>query len=201
MYDLTINIETEQSGQSYIPVGIQENLKLAKPDGSYPIIYEKTNKSEFLAFHFLNPEGLTFIHTEWIPASDDQTILLKKEANLTKRIMHIGKKLVSESLLKEIGKPNNFEELAKAYIRVIGDNYKGKLFRCKIIYNSKNYTTFPNYVPFIESMSVPMEKSNLKIGGDDKVVKTKADVITSRPNPFSVEDKDIPNVDPNQLPF
>ena len=65
MYDLTINIETEQSGLSYITPGIHENLRLAKPDGSYPIVYEKSkNGSEFIAFNFLNKEGQTFVHTE-----------------------------------------------------------------------------------------------------------------------------------------
>jgi len=187
MYDLTVNIETEQSGLSYITPGIHDNLKLAKPDDTTPIVYEKSaNGNEFIAFHFMNPEGLTFVHTEWVPKSDKADILAKKESNLTKRLLHIGKKIVDGSLFKTI-KTSSFEELAKSYINIIGNNYVNKLFRGKIIYNNKNYTTFPNYVPFIESMDIPIEKSNLKIGGDDKVVKSQADVIQSRPNPFTVE--------------
>jgi hypothetical protein len=187
MYDLTINIETEQSVSTFVPTGINENLRLAKPDGTAPIVYEKSkNGSEFIAFHFLNPEGQTFVHTEWIPSADDSAVLAKKQANLVKRLLHIGKKLVDASAFKQI-KTESFEQLAKSYINIIGDSYKNKLFRGKIIYNNKNYTTFPNYVPFLESMSIPLEESKLKLSADDKIVKSKADVITSRPNPFTVE--------------
>lgn len=202
MYDLTINIETEQSGLSYITPGIHENLRLAKPDGSYPIVYEKSkNGSEFIAFHFLNKEGQTFVHTEWVPSSDDSTVLEKKQANLVKRLLHIGKKLVDVSLFKGI-KTESFELLTKSYINIIGDSYKNKLFRGKIVYNNKNYTTFPNYVPFLESMSIPKEDSNLKMGNDDKVTKTKADVIQSRPNPFTADSEPLQvEADTNNLPF
>jgi len=206
MYDLTINVDTEQSGLTYVGPGINENLRLEKPDGTSPIVYEKSkNGSEFIAFHFMNPEGQTFVHTEWVPSSDDPAVLAKKQSNLVKRLLHIGKKLVDESLIKKI-KVSTFEELAKTYIYVIGDNYKNKLFRGKIIYNNKNYTTFPNYVPFLESMSVPTEKSNLKMSADDKVVKTRADVITTKANPFvdKEDDKDMGSTtmnDTSQLPF
>jgi hypothetical protein len=204
MYDLTINIETEQSGLSFVPTGIQENLRLAKPDGTYPITYEKSKgNSEFIAFNFLNEEGQTFVHTEWLPKSDDPSILSKKEANLVKRLLHIGRKLVDANAFKQI-KTESFELLAKSYINIIGNNYKGKLFRGKIVYNNKNFTTFPNYVPFLELMSVPKEESNLKMSNDDKVVKTKADVIQSRPNPFTediTEPDPIGPVDANNLPF
>lgn len=204
MYDLTLNIETEQSGLTYIEPGIHDNLKLAKLDGTHPIVYEKTERSEFISFNFLNEENKPFIHTEWIPKSDDPEVLAKKNANLVKRLMHIGKKFVNESELKKIGKPDTFEVLAKSYIKVIGDSYKDKLLRCKIIYNNKNYTTFPNYVPFVESMTISKEKSNLKLSPDDKVVKSRADVIITNSNPFTVDSTDAqPEVEPNttDLPF
>jgi hypothetical protein len=186
MYDLTINIDSEQNGLTYIQPGIHENIQLGRPDGSYPIVYEKSkNNNEFLAFHFMNNEKQTFVHTEWIPKADDPAILEKKNSNLVKRILHIAKKIVDENLLKF--KVETFEQLSNKIISVIGDNYKGKLFRCKIIYNNKNYTTFPNYVPFIENMEVPLEQSNLRISGDDKVIKSRADApIISNTNPFMV---------------
>jgi hypothetical protein len=203
MYDLTTNIETEQSGLSYIAPGIHENLRLVKPDGSAPIVYEKSkNNSEFIAFHFLNLEGQTLVHTEWVPVSDDADIKAKKDANLTKRLLHIGKKFVSADAFKAMAKTENFEQMAKAYIAIIGDNYKGKLLRGKVIYNNKNFTTFPNYVPFLEPMSIPLEDSKLKMSGDDKVVKSKADVIPSRPNPFTASTTVVPETnDVNNLPF
>jgi hypothetical protein len=195
MYDLTLNIETEQSGLTFLPPGIHENLRLARPDGAYPISFEKSkNGNNFIAFNIMNPEG---------PQDEDPTKLTKKEANLAKRLRHIGKKFVSEDALKAIGKVESFEQLAKAYIRIIGDNYKNVLLRGKIIYNNKNYTTFPNYVPFVESMSIPLEDSKLKMSPDDKVVKTKADVIIPKANPFTANPS--PDVDGqgdiNNLPF
>jgi hypothetical protein len=206
MYDLTLNIDTEQNGLSYIEPGINENLRLGKPDNSYPIVYEKSkNGSEFIAFHFINKEGQTFIHTEWVPKSDDPEVLIKKNANLVKRLRHIGKKFVDENLLKF--KVETFEQLATKFISIIGNNYQNKLFRCKVIYNNKNFTTFPNYIPFIESMDIPKESSKLKISGDDKVVKSKADTVTvNSQNPFMVSSPtDVDDVhspgDVNELPF
>jgi hypothetical protein len=206
MYDLTINIETEQSGQKFVPTGIQENLRLGKPDGSYPITYEKSkNGSEFIALHFLNDENQTLIHTEFEPSDEDETKLAKKQSNLVKRLLHIGKKLVDEASLKKI-KATSFEELARSYISVIGNNYANKLFRGKVVYNNKNFTTFPNYVPFIESMSVPLEQSNLKMSPDDKVVKSRADVIITKSNPFADDqepqtDAGTPTDNVKDLPF
>ena len=206
MYDLTLNIDSEQNGLTYIEPGIAENLYLGRLDGGYPIVYEKSKSdNEFIAFHFLNKEKQTFVHTEWVPKSDDSAILDKKNSNLTKRILHIAKKLVDESQLKF--KVETFEQLAKKIISVVGDSYKGKLFRCKIVLNNKNYTTFPNYVPFMESMDIPKEKSKLKIGASDKVVKSKADtVIVTSPNPFMVSGKQDADAstspaDENELPF
>lgn len=207
MYDLTLNIETEQSGLNYIEPGIQENLRLGKLDNSYPIVYEKTDKSEFIAFHFLNEDNKPFVHTEWVPRATEDAVLQKKQANLVKRLMHIGKKFVDESALKKIGKPETFEALAKGLIAVIDDNYKNKFFRCKIVYNNKNYTTFPNYVPFIESMNVPIEKSNLKLSLDDKIIKSRADVVITKTNPFAVDEDEPETTDTPQpqseddLPF
>lgn len=202
MYDLTVNIETEQTIATFVPTGINENLRLGKVDGSAPITLEKSkNNNWFIAFNFLNPEGLVLVHTEYEPSDDDKDKLAKKQKNLVKRILHIGKKLVDESLFKPIGKTESFEQLAKSYINIIGDNWKGKLFRVKVIYNNKNFTTLPNYVPFIESMSIPKEQSKLKMSDDDKVIKSKADVISSRPNPFTV-DSPVPSVGTvNDLPF
>jgi hypothetical protein len=207
MYDLTLNIDSEQNGLTYIEPDVQENLYLGKPDGSYPIVYEESKSgNEFIAFHFLNKEGQTFVHTEWVPKSDDSAILDKKNSNLTKRILHIAKKLVDESQLKF--KVETFEQLAKKIISVVGNNYKGKLFRCKVVLNNKNYTTFPNYVPFMENMDVPKEKSKLRIGASDKVVKSKADtIIVTSPNPFTatapsdVDGSNEPSQGDSELPF
>jgi hypothetical protein len=204
MYDLTLNIDTEQNGLSYVPTGINENLRLGKADGSYPIVYERSkNGSEFIAFHFLNDEGQTFIHTEWIPKSDDPEVLAKKEANLAKRIRHICKKYVDENLLKR--KVESFEQLAKLVISAVGDNYKGKLCRGKVIYNNKNFTTFPNYIPFLETMDIPKEKSKLKMSGDDKVVKSKADtLINTSVNSFLASTDDVnasASQSEDELPF
>ena len=207
MYDTTKPIETEQNGLSYIQPGIHENIRLAKPDDSYPIVYERSkNGNEFIALHFMNEDGQTFVHTEWKPVlgsgEKPEEVLEKKQANLVKRLLHIGKKFVDESALKF--KAETFEELAKFYIRAIGDNYKGKLFRVKIVYNNKNFTTFPNYVPFIESMLVEKDNSNLRLSADDKIAKTKADVIQTSKNPFDEEvetSEESVVEDVNQLPF
>jgi len=193
MYDLTINIDSESTGLTYILPGIHENVRLGKANGEYPIRYG-TSKSgtEFLEFSFLNDEGQSFIHTEFIPTintNDEkaQEKLEKKTINQIKRVRHIATKIVNEDLLKF--KVETFKGFCEKIISIIGDNYKDKLFRVKIIYNDKNYTTFPNYVPFIENMKdTPKEKSRLAMSNDDKIVKTKPDAPSVRTNPNDIDE-------------
>jgi len=204
MYDLTINIETEHQEKNYIDPGIQENLRFEKPDGTAPLVVESSkNGNVYIAFHLMNTDNKTFIHTEFEPKSDDANILSKKEKNLAKRLLHIGNKLVDASLFKTI-KIASFEEFLRAYVAVIGDGYKGKLLRGKIILNNKNFTTFPNYVPFIEKMEIPLAETKLEIIADDKIIRSQADITQLRPNPFMVEQtpEKTPSQEPvDKLPF
>lgn len=205
MYDLTINIDSESTGINYVLPGIRENLKLGKANGEYPIRYGLSkNNNEFIEFSFLNDEGQTFIHTEYVPTDEDLAKRDKKVANQTKRIRHILTKIVNEDLIKF--KVETFKQFAEKVIEIVGDNYKDKLFRGKIVYNDRNYTTFPNYVPFIEKMDVEKENSRLTISGDDKVVKTKSDPIRNAKNPFDTTQEESPAEVPqtpsnNDLPF
>jgi len=183
MYDLTVNIDSESTGINYVLPGINENIRLAKTNGEYPIRYGLSkNNNEFIEFSFLNDEGQSFIHTEYVPTDEDVEKRNKKTANQIKRVRHILTKIVNEDLIKF--KVETFKQFAEKVIEIVGDNYKDKLFRVKIVYNDRNYTTFPNYVPFIEKMEVEKDKSRLSISGDDKVVKTKSDPIRNTQNPF-----------------
>ena len=192
MYDLTLNIDSESTGLTYILPGINENIRLGKANGEYPIRYGVSkNNTEYLEFSFLNEEGQAFIHTEFLPVvrqedPDYKAKLEKKTINQMKRVRHIATKIVSEDVLKF--KAETFKEFCDTIIKIIGTNYINKLFRVKIVYNDRNYTTFPNYVPFIENMQdTPKEKSRLSMSNDDKVVKTKADNLSTRTNPNDID--------------
>lgn len=207
MYDLTVNIDSESTGISYVLPGINENLRLEKANGEYPIRYGVSKQNnEFVEFAFLNEEGQTFTHTEFAPMDEDVEKRNKKTANQVKRIMHILTKIVPKESISF--KAETFKEFVEKIIAIVGDNYKGKLFRGKVVYNDRNYTTFPNYVPFIENMEVEKDKSRLTISGDDKVVKTKSDPIRDTKNPFEGEStfsqQEAPSSekdDINDLPF
>jgi hypothetical protein len=191
MYDLTVNIDSESTGISYILPGINENVRLGKANDEYPIRYGVSkNNTEFVEFSFLNEEGQTFTHTEFAPTDEDDEKRNKKTANQIKRVRHILTKIVPEDSIKF--KVETFKQFVEKVIEIVGDNYKGKLFRAKIVYNDRNYTTFPNYVPFMEKMEVEKEKSRLTISGDDKVVKTKSDPIRDDKNPFEIKEDDSP---------
>jgi hypothetical protein len=65
--------------------------------------------------------------------------------------------------------------------------YIGKKVRVKVTLNNSNYTSLPNYTPFIESMSVPKADSVLSINtAMDKMVKDRPDQeVSSGVNPFA----------------
>jgi hypothetical protein len=56
-------------------------------------------------------------------------------------------------------------------------------------------------------MNVPIEKSNLKLSLDDKIIKSRADIVITKTNPFAVDEDEPETTDTPQpqseddLPF
>jgi hypothetical protein len=192
-YNITKDIPGESTGPRFIDVGIHENVEITE------IRYDKTDKgNEFLAFTFLTEDGQTLSHTEWKPVDDDPEKFEQKQRNQAKRVKHIAKRFIDEEQFVFVA--NDFKEFATKTISLIGDKFKGVKLRIKVVYSWNNYTTLPNYLPFIENMTVPKADSLLKITSIDKLTRDAADRDTTGKNPFEKDENPTEEKD-DRLPF
>jgi len=168
--------------------GIHDNCELKhKENGKYPIQYGVSAKGKkFAAFHFINDKNEVLIHTEWEPFDEDETKLTNKTLNQIKRFKHIITKFVPKESFEGFS-ANGFEDFVNKSIKILGNSYVGKKIRVKVTLNNSNYTSLPNYTPFVENTSVPKEQSTLSINtAMDKMIKDRPDQeSTSVVNPFA----------------
>ena len=170
-YAITPQLESEARTRNFIDVGIHENVELV--DIKYGL---SPNNNKFVVFTF-EKDGKQLTHTEWEPNDKDPAVLDSKIANQMKRFKHIATKFISND--EFVIDANDFESFAKAYIDKLTDKYNGKKVRVKVIYSNSGFTTLPKYVPFIESMDVPKEKSQLEILSIDKMSRDTNSSFTS----------------------
>jgi hypothetical protein len=170
-------IDSEVSNINYMDPGIHENCEMLRI-----VVDTSPNGNHFIAFYFENEDGKSFSHTEWEPKETDPVKLENKTNNLAKRIKHIATKYVSKEVIENIT-ATDFESMCKEIVKAIGDKFKGVKVRLKVTYNNKNFTSFPNYVPFMENMTIA--KTKLNIRSIDKMVKDAPDKeATPTTNPF-----------------
>jgi len=199
MYNVNKNIDSESRSANFLDVGIHEDVELKGIE--YKVSPE--NNNEFMVFHF-EKDGKNLSHTEWKPKDQDPEKLENKTNNQIKRVKHIVTKFISEDTYVFVA--TDFKSFCENTIRLLGNSYVGKKVRVKVVYSFSNFTSLPNYVPFIEKMEVPKSQSKLEILSIDKMVKERADIEpVVQENPFTkVEDLNTENsttVDANQLPF
>lgn len=197
MYKVDKNVKSEARATNFLDVGIHEDVELVGVE--YKVSPEGNN--EFIVFHF-EKDGRKLSHTEWKPRDVDPEKLENKQANQIKRVKHIVTKFISEDVF--VFEAANFKGFCESTINLLGTNYVGKKVRLKVVYSFNNYTSLPNYVPFIEKMEVPKEESKLEILSIDKMAKTQADVEKPQTNPFEGGvngDMNKKDNDSNDLPF
>lgn len=193
MYNVNKNIDSESRTTNFIDVGIHENVNLIGVE--YKVVPE--NGNEFMVFHF-EKDGKKLSHTEWKPKDADQSKLENKTLNQIKRVKHIVTKFIPKDLY--VFDAVDFKSFCEATIRLLGNSYVGKKVRIKVVYSNNNYTSLPNYVPFIEEMSVPVAETKLEILSIDKMTRDKADAEpVAETNPFTAQPSTDGNV--NDLPF
>ena len=172
MYEINQSTQVqEKSSVSSIPVGINDNCTLEN-------ISRETanNDSPYLCFTFSDIEGNKLKHLEW---DVDPERVNKKEGESTEeaverrvnnmliRIKHICTKFVDPNSFSVKG--SDFTELCNNLINFMGTKYQGIPVRLKVIYNYRDYTSLPNFCPFIETMTT--NPTGLKIGSNDKMEK------------------------------
>jgi hypothetical protein len=199
MYTVNKTVDSEGRSANFIDVGIHEDVELKG-------VEYKTSPNagnEFIVFHF-EKEGKTLSHTEWKPKDQDPEKLENKTNNQIKRVKHIVTKFISEDVYTF--QASDFKSFCLETIKLLGNSYVGKKVRIKVVYSFNNFTSLPNYVPFIEKMEIPKNQSKLEILSIDKMTKERADVETpAQTNPFEMKVDEIPaDLQPdniNALPF
>lgn len=191
-YITTNNMEVSMKTPPYVPGGIQENLKLTD------VRYETTTKgNKFLAFTFKDSVGKTVTHTEWPTKSTDPKEILDYQDKQVRRIGQIVDSVVG---LKDYNiNVNSFEEYAQTIVELLAKRNPEDLYRVKVVYNNKGFTTLPSYWKprFIESMKIPKEESNIVILTNDKVIRPIPDVVSTD----GEVDLDLPIDSKDKLPF
>ena len=173
-YGIDKTIQSE-SGFKTIEVGIQENCELTKVTYG-PSSEKKDGSAKGLAFHFKQEGGATFRHLEF-PIDNDrekknaedyyeklvkdgkapdqikplfvQTYIKRVYNDQAARIKHIMSKFIPEDQCLISG-VSTFEAFCNAVVAALGTSYRGKTLRLKLVYNYKDYATFPKYANFIE---------------------------------------------------
>lgn len=186
MYNVTVNLPSEQKESRFIDAGIHENIEMTS------IEYKKNDAgSEFIAFYFINPlTGAKGSHTEWKSRANTPEELVTKEMNQMSRIKQIALCFISEEQF--VFSAISFEDFAIKTIEKIGDSYKGVKLRVKFVYSNGKYTSLPNYwkFRFIERMDnngkygqEKQDKTSIEAMSIDKLTRT-PDPISSTENPF-----------------
>lgn len=199
-YSVDSTLEVKPSGNTFIEPGIRENLELIK------VSYGLTpNNSEFLSFYFTNENGDKFSHTEWpvrlikpfdSMSDQEKQSYLNAIDSQKRKVGQIVTAFIPREKYSFVA--NTFKEFAENIIRILDERSKDAKVRAKIVYNNKNFTTFPNSwkYTFIEPMSVNKEDSKIRLLNIDKVTRTVPDlesipeqeVETAKP----VEKEDLP---------
>lgn len=196
----------EKKDVKYIPVGINENVKLksARTETS-------PNGNVFLEITF-EKDGATLTQTEWKPTlggfvtTEEQ--LQDREDRQFSRMLQILHCYYADELLNFTG--SSFEEFAQWVTLLLNSADKNKLLRVKVVYNNKGYTTLPGYskYTFIEPMELPEGKSSaIAILGIDNMQKPITADVETPVDPLSTVEQVAPvmqgiaNDPASDLPF
>lgn len=177
LYNINKETSTASDNATFIDVGIHDGIVMTE------VKYSKTvNGNEFLAFYFVNNHGDKLSHTEW-PVKLSMPLDSMSEVEREKMLGIIESQKSRVKQIIEVYKGDfeieagNFKEFAEKTIEFLGEAYKDKPVRVKVVYDYKGYTTLPNRsrYTFIEPMSVPKEDSKIRILTGDVIIRPKKD--------------------------
>jgi hypothetical protein len=162
----------EVSGSSPIPVGINDNVV-------FNGVEKKTDKNgkSYLSFKFSDSLENELTHNEFDINPDYVTpkegeskedAVARRINNMLIRIKHICTQFVPKDQFVVSGE--SFDELCTNLCNTMANANTHTPVRLKVIYDYKDYSSVPNYAPFIESMD--KTPSGLKVTAYDKMEKT-----------------------------
>ena len=191
MYTINQSTKVQEGGaSSAIPVGINEGCSLVS------ISKEKTKDGNpYLCFLFNDPNGNELKHMEFevnpervnAKQGESQEDAVKRRVNnMLVRIKHICTKFVDENTFSIQG--NTYDELCDSLISFMGTKFQGVPVRLKVVYSWNDYSSLPNFCPFIETMDT--NPTGLKI--NPKYDKMEKDSAGAQTEVLSTDSSDLP---------
>tara|TARA_R100000458_G_scaffold59907_1_gene72610 strand:+ start:1351 stop:1926 length:576 start_codon:yes stop_codon:yes gene_type:complete len=175
MYTINQSLNVnETAGSTPIAVGINENCLLKG-------LTKKTDKNgnAYLSIQFTDANGNELNHNEFdinpqyvTPKEGEskEDAVARRVNNMLIRIKHICTQFVPKDQFSVSG--NNFGELCDGIVALMANANTSTPVRLKVVYDYKDYSSLPNYTPFIEPMT--KTPSGLKMTQYDKLEKTSA---------------------------
>lgn len=191
MYKINQSTKVQEGGgSSAIPVGINEGCSLVS-------ITKETTKdgNPYLCFLFKDPNGNELKHMEFDvdpnrvnpkPGESNDEAVSRRVNNMLVRIKHICTKFVDSDSFSIQG--NNYGELCDSLVTFMGTKYQGIPVRLKVVYSWNDYSSLPNFCPFIETMDT--DPSGLKI--NPKYDKMEKDSAGAQTEVASTDNADLP---------
>ena len=199
----TVSVDIAKNS-NYVEAGIIENAELKS------IRYAVSEKgNEFIEFTFEDSTGSKLTQTEYKPSGKTSEEELEKTIKQMQRIKQIvcgydekNPETITYLQPSEYSvQANDFKSFCEGTIRLLNNRYVGKKVRIKAVYSDKGFVTLPKYSKFvfIEPMTIPVEKSAIRILGIDKIVRPVLEKSTGAANPFDAPVKQAPSH--SDLPF
>jgi hypothetical protein len=177
LYSITQDTMTASNNSTYLEPGIHENIVLKEIKRGVA-----KNGSDFLAIYFENEQGDKVSYTEF-PLRFRKDFSDMNSEELTKSLKRVEFQMSRWRQICEVFKPNcslvanSFSEFIDKVISFIGNSYKDKKLRIKVVYDDRNFTTLDSNptTTFIESMTVSAELTKIRMLPTDKVKREKPD--------------------------
>lgn len=169
MWGITGETVSEESSSKFMTPGIQEGTFVTK------IEYVTDPSNSYLLVEMADKDGKTVNRRYFEPKIDGNIVKTKEELaksvnTFLKILANLARKFNGENY---VCSGTNFGDLCRNVIRDIGDTYKGKELRTKVLLNKKNFPVLPAYAPIWEDPTVvPATATKLTINDIDKVKKS-----------------------------
>jgi len=155
MYTINENLKVDSTGSvSAIPVGINEGV-------SFEGVTKKQDKNgkSYLSFSFKDSEDNELMHNEFEVNPDYVTpkageskedAINRRVNNMLIRVKHICTQFIAKD--KFVVSGTTYDEFCNNLINLMSTANTSAELRLKVVLNYKDYSSLPNFTPFIENV-------------------------------------------------
>lgn len=172
-----------------LPIEITKENAISRGRFINRIEYRKTDKAEFCTIEVIDKEGKTARKSYFPPKIGvgfvkNQEDFDKEQGKLNRTMKNLTNVLLTKDY--ETGSVSTFAEFVNRIISDIGKAYANKELRIKLVYDSKNRPTLPNYPTMFEDPTLISD-------ADSKMVLTQWDKV--KPTDIPMDEDKKPDVE------